>query len=235
MGQRGRIFVTTTRLDGALHLRAAVGSFRTHLEDVEAAVEELVAQTDRVTRARSATIRPARVETSLPGLTRITRVVRSRGAGMLDKLEVIVDVDGAELEETRQCELEVLGCRYGDTAEDLEAAYGAYEDDSVFVALRHSRHGVVGFTRLIAPGPLTQKTLTDIGEQPWSVNGAEVARATGLDPHRTWDVATVGAWTDLPLANGTAAGILYSAVLSVPLANGGQSLVAIIDRRVRDC
>ena len=37
----GRIFVSSTRVDGNFVLRLAVGSFRTHLDDIEETLEVL--------------------------------------------------------------------------------------------------------------------------------------------------------------------------------------------------
>ena len=237
----GQVFATTTMLDGQVHLRAAIGSFRTHLEDVDAAFAGLV---DRARTLGSTVSTPSRgtaahspSPTRAGAPTQAPTLARSRPpegeAVHQGWLEVVVDAGDEDLTETRRCELEVLARWYGDTDEDLEEAYGDYAQDTVFVAVRHSSHGVVGFTRLIAPGRLPQKTLADIGRPPWSVDGPGAARAAGLDLDRTWDVATVGARTDVPLPPGFVAGIVYSATLAVPLANGATSVVAIIDRRVR--
>ncbi len=39
--REGTIYISSTRLDGQLMLRAAIMSFRTHLEDIEAAISRL--------------------------------------------------------------------------------------------------------------------------------------------------------------------------------------------------
>lgn len=46
--RRGRIFLSSTRLDGEVWLRMAVLSFRTHLEDVDRALEELAATVEAI-------------------------------------------------------------------------------------------------------------------------------------------------------------------------------------------
>jgi len=48
--QAGIVYVTPTRLDGHVFLRVAVGSFRTHLDDVDLAVDTITAEARAATR-----------------------------------------------------------------------------------------------------------------------------------------------------------------------------------------
>jgi hypothetical protein len=48
--QDGRIFVSSTTIDGQFMLRAAIGNFRTHLEQVEIALEVLEESARRLER-----------------------------------------------------------------------------------------------------------------------------------------------------------------------------------------
>ena len=36
------------------------------------------------------------------------------------------------------------------------------------------------------------KTLDDLSREPWRVDGMRPARAAGIDPATTWDIATLG-------------------------------------------
>ena len=218
----GRVFATSTRLEGQVYLRAAIGSFRTHLDDVEAAFDAIVDEAGRLAGKPTSRRRPVGTST------------RAKGHLVNDpRLEVLVDVEGPDEDAARQCELEVLGHWYGDTPDLLEKAYGPYEDDTVFLALRHERHGVVGFARLITPGALPLKTIADIGKPPWSADGERAARLADLDLARTWDIATIGVRPDVGVTGRVGGAALYRSIIHVALANGIRSVVAIIDRRVR--
>lgn len=259
----GVTFLTPTRIDGELWLRIAVGSFRTHRADLDTVLDAVL---DAVVEAVDATgehaarpTHPAPDERS-PRISPSRRTVTSSHPhrpdtnGTTDRIDTTVSLqpapepllrvriarDRATDAAARQCELDVLGGRYGDTAELLAEAYGAYEDRTVFVALEHLEDGVVGFVRLIAPGGSTLiKTLADIEKPPWQVDGRAVADEAGLELSATWDIATIGLRPDIrdnPMIGtqvGIAAGALYHASLLVPLANGGRWFVAILDHRVR--
>jgi hypothetical protein len=149
------------------------------------------------------------------------------------RLEFSPAGDGTDWSAYRRCEAEVLGHWYGDTLEELEQAYGPYEDRTVFVALRRPDERVVGFCRLILPGPRGLKTLSDVEKAPWSVDGRRSAAAAGVDVDRTWDIATLGVDRRLGGAGQVAAAALYYAVINAARTNGFAWIAAIIDSRAR--
>jgi hypothetical protein len=149
------------------------------------------------------------------------------------RLEISAAGDESDWTEVRRCEADVLGHWYGDTPEQLDEVYGPYEDHTVFVALRRPDERVVGFCRLILPGPLGLKTISDVGKPPWSVDGLRAAAAAGVDVNRTWDIATLGVDRKLAGAGQVAAAALYYAVINAARSNGYLWIAAIIDSRAR--
>lgn len=224
--QDGRIFLTPTRLDGELWLRIAVGSFRTHRQDVDAVVRAVL---DAIPQAPAPQTSSSRRTITLP----------AGHASPRPRLRLRVARERADERAARRCELEILGRWYGDTAEDLAEAYGDYEQTTTFLVLEHADDGVVGFARMIGPGPRLIKTLADIEKPPWTVDGLAAGAAAGMDPAQIWDIATIGLHPDVrdnPMigTHGRAAAIaLYHTTLALPLANGSPWATAILDRRVR--
>ncbi|RYV52952.1 hypothetical protein [Pengzhenrongella frigida] len=141
---------------------------------------------------------------------------------------------GALLASARECEAEVFLRWFGNTREQLDAEYGPYEDSSVFLVIADSHDEVLGAVRLLVPGGAAGlKTLTDIGDEPWGVDGTRASAAVGLDLGTTWEIATLG------VRRGTAASglrlslALYHGLMTVARANRVTSFVAILDERVR--
>ena len=133
----------------------------------------------------------------------------------------------------RQCEADVLGYWYGDTREQLRDTYGPFEERTIFFGLRRPDGRVVGFCRVIAPGPRGLKTIADIGSAPWTIDGPRSAAAAGVDLTRTWDIATLGVDRRLGGAGQVAAAALYYSVINAARINGYGWIVAIIDSRAR--
>lgn len=133
----------------------------------------------------------------------------------------------------RRCEADVLGYWYGDTPVQLRHAYGPYEERTIFFAVRRPDGRVAGFCRVITPGPLGLKTIADIGEEPWSIDGARSATAAGLDLSRTLDIATLGVDQRLGGVGHIASAALYYALINTARINAYPWIVAIIDHRVR--
>jgi hypothetical protein len=131
------------------------------------------------------------------------------------------------------CEAEVLGERYGDTEESLAAAYGAHADNTAWLSVTDSGGRVLGWSRLIAPGPLQLKTLADVSLPPWSIDGVAAARSVGLDPDRCWDVATIGTRRDLGADSVRAAMALYHGMIIATRVNGADWVLAIMHVLVR--
>jgi hypothetical protein len=99
----------------------------------------------------------------------------------------------AQREAARQVEREVFGAWFGNTAEELEVDFAPYEESSVFF-LAHPAGDpadVVAASRLVPPGPAGNKTLLDVGAEPWHADGVTLAQEAGIDLDRTWDVASV--------------------------------------------
>lgn len=147
-------------------------------------------------------------------------------------LRLVLDPVGAELEAALACEAEVFQTTYGNTAEEFEREYGPYADHTGFMALLDETGSALGVTRFIAPGPAGLKTLNDTARPPWGVDGTRAVRAVGIDPERTWDVATIAVRR---AAGRTAlcAAALYHGIVSAARANGIESIVMIMDARAR--
>ncbi|HEX5331478.1 MAG TPA: hypothetical protein VFW79_02430 [Cellulomonas sp.] len=143
------------------------------------------------------------------------------------------DVDGPLLDSARDCEAEVFRTVYGNTREQLESEYGPYEDNSVFLALALA-DTVVGAVRMIRPGGQAGlKTLADIEQGPWSVDGSRSAAAAGIDLESTWEIATLGVRRGTSAAGQRLSMALYHGLIAVARANAMTSFVAILDERVR--
>ena len=145
-----------------------------------------------------------------------------------------VDVRGSLLASARDCEAEVFLRWFGNTRAQLDAEYGSYEDSSVFVALADDRDDVVGAVRLLMPGGRTGlKTLVDVGQPPWGVDGARAAAAVGMDLRSTWEVATLGVRNDASASGLRLALALYHGLITIARVNRMTSFVAVLDERVR--
>ncbi len=209
--EEGRVFVSTTRLRGRVMLRAAIGSVHTHARDVQEAITAVAAAARRLDREGISRM-PAQS-------TQEYRLV----------FELAQDVDP----EVTRCELDVLGHWYGDTAELIDTAYGRYRQQTAFLAVRSADGQVAGMCRLILPGPLPLKTLADIGGPPWSVDPGRSLAAAGIDPARTWDLATLAVRRERGAARRVIAPALYHGLIQAVVANGAEWVIAIADRHVR--
>ncbi|EYR64475.1 hypothetical protein N866_10615 [Actinotalea ferrariae CF5-4] len=152
---------------------------------------------------------------------------------MAAPLTMHFDVSGDLLAGARDCEAEVFLRWYGNSREQLAEEYGPYEDSSAFLCIADEHGDVLAAARLVAPGGASGlKTLTDVGREPWNVDGARSARAAGAELETLWDVATIGVRRQsadtarLSLA-------LYHGIVNVCRANGMSGFVAVLDERVR--
>jgi hypothetical protein len=136
-------------------------------------------------------------------------------------------------------EAEVFGERYGDTAESLEQAYGAYADQTMWLSVlddardERGERSVLGWARLIVPGPLPTKTLVDITKDPWRLDADDVAAAVGLDPHSCLDIATFGVRPDLGGDGARVTAALYHGMVMTTRVNGIAWSVAVLHVLVR--
>lgn len=144
------------------------------------------------------------------------------------------DAQGALLASARECEAEVFLRWFGNTRQQLDAEYGPYEDSSVFLVIADERDEVLGAVRLLIPGGRAGlKTFTDIGDDPWAVDGSRATAAVGIDLGSTWEIATLGVRSGTD-ANGLRLSLaLYHGLITVARANRVSSFVAILDERVR--
>lgn len=145
-----------------------------------------------------------------------------------------VDPGGHLGESARACEAEVFLRWYGNTREQLAEEYGPYEDCSAFLAIADDGGEVVGAVRLLTPGGgAGLKTLNDIAEAPWSVDGGRVAAAAHLDLGSTWEIATLGVRRQDDAAGVRVSLALYHGLIALSRANGMTAFVAVLDERVR--
>ena len=141
---------------------------------------------------------------------------------------------GAERESAVACETQVFSRWYGNTAELLAAEYGPYDDQTVFLAVLDAGGEAVASARLIAPGPLGQKTLVDYGRHPWRADVAAATAAAGIDVDSCLDIATLGVRRGLRAQGIYASAALYHGLFRLTRANDIRSVVSVLDDRVRD-
>ena len=147
-------------------------------------------------------------------------------------LRFVLDPVGAELEAALECEAEVFLTTYGNTPEEFESEYGQYADHTGFMTVLDETGRALATARFIAPGPAGLKTLNDVGRAPWRVDGMRSARAAGIDPDRTWDVATI-AVRRVPGRATLCSAALYHGIVTAAQANGIDFIVMIMDERPR--
>lgn len=147
-------------------------------------------------------------------------------------LRLVLDPVGAELDAALACEADVFLSTYGNTPEEFEREYGPYADHTGFMTVLDDTGSALATARFIAPGPAGLKTLNDIARPPWEVDGARSARAAGIDPGRTWDIATI-AVRRTPGRSPLCSAALYHGIVTAAQANGIDSVVMIMDARAR--
>jgi len=146
-------------------------------------------------------------------------------------LRFVLDPVGDELVAALDCEADVFMQTYGNTVDQLADEYGPYADATGFMTLLDENCRALATTRFIAPGPAGLKTLNDTRRPPWNVDGLRSARAAGIDPSRTWDIATVA--VRRTSRGSLAAAALYHGVAAAANANNIDSIVMIVDARAR--
>jgi hypothetical protein len=147
-------------------------------------------------------------------------------------LKFVFDPVGEELEAAMRCEAQVFWETYGNTPEEFEVEYGPYEDATGFMAIIRDDGEAVAAARFIAPGKNGLKTLNDVSRPPWHVDGVRSAKAAGVDPERTWDIATIAVRRGEG-RGGLCAGALYHGVVAAAVANGADFIVMIMDSHAR--
>ena len=122
---------------------------------------------------------------------------------------------------------------YGVSYDDHCAEFAPYADASAFLAVVDSAGSVASFMRLVTPGPAGLKTLVEAGGQPWAIDGLRAARAVGVDPQRTWDVASLGVARGVGRHRFAVTAALYRGLTLAVRRNRVQSLLMTVDERVR--
>jgi hypothetical protein len=87
--------------------------------------------------------------------------------------------------------------------------------------------------RWIVPGPAGLKTLNEAARAPWFLDSARSAAAAGVDPERTWDVASLVVRPSLGRDRATVTMALYHALAVAVRRNGVRTLLMTVDERVR--
>lgn len=148
-------------------------------------------------------------------------------------LRFVFDPVGEELAAAKECEAQVFMKTYGNTPEEFDVEYGPYENSTGFMTVLEPDGQAAAAVRFIAPGRAGLKTLNDVARSPWHVDGLQSARLAGIDPARTWDVATIavrrGSGRD-----GLCAGALYYGLVRAACANNIDFFVMIVDSHVRE-
>lgn len=147
-------------------------------------------------------------------------------------LKFVFDPIGEELAAAMRCEAQVFWETYGNTPEEFDIEYGPYEDSTGYMTVLQDDGEAVATARFIAPGPAGLKTLNDVSRPPWQIDGLRSARAAGVDPDRTWDIATIAVRRGAG-RGGLCAGALYHGIVAAALANGMEYLVMIMDSHAR--
>ncbi len=147
-------------------------------------------------------------------------------------LRFVFDPVGHELAAALACESHVFLQCYGNTTEEFDREYSPYAEATGFMTVLEEGGQALATTRFIAPGPAGLKTLNDVARDPWNVDGVRSARAAGIDPERTWDVATIAVRRDAS-RGGLCAAALYHGIVAAAAANDIDSIVMIMDARAR--
>ncbi|MBM7519936.1 hypothetical protein [Nocardioides nitrophenolicus] len=143
-------------------------------------------------------------------------------------LRFVLDPLGEELAAALRCEADVFLERYGNTAAEFEVEYGPYLDATGFMTVLDEDDEAVATARFIEFGPAGLKTLNDLSRPPWGVDGLRSARAAGVDPERTWDIATVAVRPGAG-REGLCAAALYHGIVTAAFANDIEFVVMIMD------
>lgn len=147
-------------------------------------------------------------------------------------LRFVFDPVGDELAAARRCEADVFLETYGNTPEEFEREYGPYDGATGFMVVLEDDGEAAAVVRFIAPGPAGLKTLNDVGRPPWEVDGVRSARAAGVDPDRTWDIATIAVRRGSG-RGGLCAAALYHGIITAGHANDIDFIVMIMDSHAR--
>jgi hypothetical protein len=148
-------------------------------------------------------------------------------------LSLVPGASGALQDAVFALEAQVFGLRYGVSYADHVIEFADYQFSSVFVAVVDDRGDVAGMMRWIVPGPAGLKTLNEAARAPWFLDSGRAAAAAGVDPERTWDVASLAVRPGLGRERAAVTTALYHALAVAVRRNGVRSLLMTVDERVR--
>jgi hypothetical protein len=142
-----------------------------------------------------------------------------------------VDEPGAEL--GLHVERSVFLEAFGNTPELLAQEYERYEQSSVFICVVDQMRQIpAGVMRVLLPSPAGFKSFNDI-EPVWGESAQTLIERTGLglDPRRTWDIATlaVGAEYRGKATAGLVSMGLYQTLTLTARSCGTEWFIAILD------
>jgi hypothetical protein len=149
------------------------------------------------------------------------------------KFTLVPGASGALHDAAFTLEAEIFGSRYGVSYPDHVLEFSDYHFNSVLVSVVDEAGEVAGMMRWIVPGHAGLKTLNEAARAPWFIDAARAARAVGVDPERTWDVASLVVRPGLGSDRTTVTAALYHALALAVRRNGVRSLLMTVDERVR--
>ena len=130
-------------------------------------------------------------------------------------------------------EASVFETVYGVPYDDHVREFAPYESASAFLVVVDRAELVRATMRIVTPGPAGLKTLVDAAHSPWHLDAARAAAAVGIDPARTWDVATLAAAPGLGKHRLGVTAALYHGLTLAARRNRVASLLMTLDERVR--
>lgn len=130
-------------------------------------------------------------------------------------------------------EAHIFETTYGVSYDEHVLEFAPYESATAFLVVLTATDEVVATMRLIRSGPAGLKTLVEAAGPPWGIEAMRAAGAVGVDPERTWDVATLGAGRGLGRDRFAVTAALYHGLTLAARRNGIRSLLMTVDERVR--
>jgi hypothetical protein len=130
-------------------------------------------------------------------------------------------------------EARVFETTYGVPYDFHVQEFAPYETASAFLVVVDRQDNVRATMRLVTPGPAGLKTLVEAARSPWHIDAMGAARVVGVDPERTWDVATLAAGRNLGRHRFEVTAALYHGLTLAHRRNNVRSLLMTVDERVR--
>lgn len=123
---------------------------------------------------------------------------------------------------------DLVAAAQGRDIAEVTAEFAPWEATSTFLAVLDPSGAVAGTLRVITPGPLGLKSLTEAGGPPHWIDGARAARAAGIDEASCWDVGAPAVPTGPRQTAVTAA--LYHGLFLALRVNHVRSVILTADR-----